>query len=76
MKHLKTPQELNEATENLNISDVSDSSSNKKLSERIKSEIKASFENTVLCARSHSPQDSYQYAEKMANHVIRIIESE
>ena len=25
MKHLKTPQELNEATENLNISDVSDS---------------------------------------------------
>ncbi len=26
MKHLKTPQELNEASENLNISDVSDSS--------------------------------------------------
>ena len=25
MKHLKTPQQLNEATENLNISDVSDS---------------------------------------------------
>jgi len=25
MKHLKTPQELNEASENLNISDVSDS---------------------------------------------------
>jgi hypothetical protein len=28
MKHLKTPQELNEASENLNISDVSDSSFN------------------------------------------------
>jgi hypothetical protein len=26
MKHLKTPQELNEGSENLNISDVSDSS--------------------------------------------------
>jgi len=26
MKHLKTPQELNESSENLNISDVSDSS--------------------------------------------------
>jgi hypothetical protein len=26
MKHLKTPQQLNEASENLNISDVSDSS--------------------------------------------------
>ena len=25
MKHLKTPQELNEASENLNISDVSES---------------------------------------------------
>lgn len=25
MKHLKTPQELNEASENLNVSDVSDS---------------------------------------------------
>ncbi len=25
MKHLKTPQELNESSENLNISDVSDS---------------------------------------------------
>ena len=28
MKYLKTPQELNEASENLNISDVSDSSLN------------------------------------------------
>lgn len=28
MKHLKTPQQLNKASENLNISDVSDSSLN------------------------------------------------
>jgi hypothetical protein len=31
MKHLKTPQELNETSENLNISDVSDSLIGKKL---------------------------------------------
>lgn len=47
---------------------------NTKLSDRIKAEIKASFENTVLCARSHSPQESYDYAEKMTNHVIKLIE--
>jgi hypothetical protein len=34
MKHLKSPQELNEASENLNISDVSDS--RKKLLELVK----------------------------------------
>lgn len=31
MKHLKTPQELNEASENLNISDVSNSLIGKKV---------------------------------------------
>lgn len=76
MEEVNKNTDLDNTDENLNISDVSDSSSNKKLSERIKSEIKASFENTVLCARSHSPQESYQYAEKMANYVIRIIEGE
>jgi hypothetical protein len=32
MKHLKTPQELNEASENLNISDVSESKINESMS--------------------------------------------
>jgi hypothetical protein len=76
MKDLKHVKRFNESDENLNVSDVSDISSNKKLSERIKSKIKASFENTVLCARTNSPQESYQYAEKMANYIIRIIEGE
>jgi hypothetical protein len=45
------------------------------LSDQMKSEIKICFENTVMCARSHSPKESYDYAEKMANHVIKMIES-
>jgi len=36
MKHLKTPQELNEASENLNISDVMSSFSDEKLVKFIK----------------------------------------
>jgi len=52
---------------------LSDNNSNFKLSEKVKSEIKMCFENTVLCARSHSPKEAYDYAEKMANYIIRKI---
>jgi hypothetical protein len=62
--------------ENLNTStsNASDSSSNDILTERMKIEIKTCFENTVMCARSSSPKEAYDYAERMANHVIKIIE--
>jgi hypothetical protein len=55
---------------------LSDESPKKKikLSDRQKTEIKACFENTVLSARTNSPKESYEYAERMANHVIRLIE--
>jgi hypothetical protein len=72
MKHLKTPGELNESSESI----IETSGSNHNLSNKVKAEIKACFENTVLCARSHSPKESYDYAERMANHVIRMIEGE
>lgn len=66
----------NELSKEETSSILPDFSDNKKLTEIIKSEIKACFENTVLCARSNPPQESYQYAEKMANYVIRLIEGE
>lgn len=40
----------------------------------LKSEIKAAFENTVMCARTNSAQESYDYAERMANMIIKKIE--
>jgi hypothetical protein len=69
MRHLKKPGELNESLESIETND-----SNNNLSDKVKAEIKACFENTVLCARSNSPKESYDYAERMANHVIRMIE--
>jgi hypothetical protein len=45
-----------------------------KLSNNIKSEIKAAFENTVMSARTNSPKEAYDYAERMANNIIRLIE--
>jgi hypothetical protein len=45
-----------------------------KLTESQKSEIKTAFENTVLSARTNSPKEAYEYAEKMANYVINLIE--
>lgn len=51
------------------------SSENKKeLSHFLKNQIKVAFENTVLCARTNSPQESYDYAERMANMIIKMIE--
>lgn len=45
-----------------------------KLSDGQKYEIKRCFENTVLSSRTNSSKESYEYAERMANHVIRLIE--
>ena len=58
MKHLKTPQQLNEASENLNISDVSDSEKLNKAEELLQSlvylsqtsELKSFFENKYIRA--------------------------
>jgi hypothetical protein len=51
MKHLKTPQELNEASENLNISDVSDSSFNSTIDDVIRKleELKKQHGNIRVC---------------------------
>ena len=46
----------------------------KEVSIFLKSQIKAAFENTVLCARTNSPGESYEYANRMANMVIKLIE--
>jgi len=60
MKHIRKFNESNESQDGL--------------SEAIKYEIKICFENTVMCARTNSPQESYEYAERMANYVIQLIE--
>ena len=46
----------------------------KEVSSFLKSQIKAAFENTVLCARTNSPGESYEYANRMANMIIKLIE--
>lgn len=45
-----------------------------KVSPFLKKQIKTAFENTVLCARTNSPQESYDYAERMADMIIKLIE--
>ena len=61
MKHLKSPQELNEASENLNISDVSDSDLFQEDSESLMIEVvdkikpfyqKYGLENTIFFLES------------------------
>jgi hypothetical protein len=46
----------------------------KEVSIFLKSQIKAAFENTVMCARTNSPGESYEYANRMTNMVIKLIE--
>lgn len=40
----------------------------------LKNYIKVAFENTVMCARTNSAQESYDYAERMADMIIKKIE--
>lgn len=40
----------------------------------LKHYIKVAFENTVMCARTNSAQESYDYAERMADMIIKKIE--
>jgi len=38
--------------------------------------IKACFENTTMCARSHGPQEAYAYAERMEDIVkLKIVQT-
>jgi len=37
----------------------------------MKAMIKACFENTTMCARSHSAQEAYEYAERMEKAVLK-----
>jgi hypothetical protein len=55
MKHLKTPQELNEASENLNISDVSESNSSYPLDE---------YKNLNDILSAHDVLDKLSFSEK------------
>jgi len=68
MKH------LNKFNEEFGQSEYSSPEDRKEVSTFLKSQIKVAFENTVLCARTNSPQESYDYAERMAEMVIRMIE--
>ena len=66
MKHLKTPQELNEASENLNISDVSDSYIQKIVSELFDEHFKDD------CDEIYDAQhDIEEYAKKCINQIIQ-----
>jgi hypothetical protein len=41
----------------------------------LKQVIKACFENTTMCARSHGPQEAYAYAERMEGTVkLKIVQ--
>ncbi len=55
---------------------VIDKGDKKEVSSFLKNQIKVAFENTVMCARGNSPEDSYKYAERMAKMVISLIEKE
>jgi|688.fasta_scaffold315455_1 hypothetical protein len=55
MKHLKTPQELNELSENLNISDVSESNSSYPLDE---------YKNLNDILSAHDVLDKLSFSEK------------
>ena len=35
--------------------------------------IKQAFENTTMCARSHNPQEAYEYAERMEKMVLQTL---
>ena len=37
----------------------------------MKAIIKHAFENTVMCARSHAPQEAYEYAARMEKAVLK-----
>lgn len=37
----------------------------------MKAMIKACFENTTMCARSHSAKEAYEYAERMEKAVLQ-----
>lgn len=50
--------------------------SNNSISAHLKNQIKVAFENTVMCARTNTAKESYDYAEKMANMIINLIEQE
>jgi hypothetical protein len=61
-------EELEESNENFS------PEGKKEMSGFLKGQIKVAFENTVLCARTNSPKESYEYAERMSNMVIKMIE--
>lgn len=42
----------------------------------VKAHVKAAFENTTGIARSYGPQEAYQFAERMANSTLSVIDSE
>ena len=43
---------------------------------QLKTAIKVAFENTTMCARSHGPNEAYNYAERMQGFVLYEIVSE
>ena len=49
-------------------------SQDKKASNFLKSQIKMAFENTVMCARTNSAEESYEYGNRMTNMIIKLIE--
>ncbi len=54
--------------------DFSSEGDKKEVSSYLRNQIKIAFENTVMCARTNSPGESYQYGERMANMIIKLIE--
>ena len=60
MKHIKTPQELNEASENLNISDV------------IESELRQDFYN-LIAGDWANHEDDYPYVEQTVDECVEIV---
>lgn len=46
------------------------------MTRRFKSNLKAAFENTTMCARSHGPKEAYDYADRMYAASLKVLGEE